>query len=186
VAQADGRSMEIIVVDDCSRDETSTVLHRLARMRPLRIVAGPGRGAAAAINTGVRAARFSIICQVDQDVVLGPGWMRLLTAELEDPMVGAACAIHCTWLPFAAGLLRFIGFQHVTDERLEYPSRDRHGRRLGDSRRLRISPGTLPNSRRPGEASRPAKRGVGAARRSCPRLSFPFGILGYLAIIGRR
>ena len=54
------------------------------------IIAGEGRGAAAAINTGVRAARFPIICQVDQDVVLKPGWMRRLAAALDDPAVGAA------------------------------------------------------------------------------------------------
>lgn len=89
LAQADGRPMEIIVVDDASQDDSSAVLLRLAEIWPLRIVAGEGRGAAAASNTGVRAARFPIICQVDQDVVLRPGWMRLLTAVLEDPTVGA-------------------------------------------------------------------------------------------------
>ena len=90
LAQADGRPMEIILVDDRSRDGSSAVLRRLAAIWPLRIVAGEGRGAAAAINTGVRAARHPIICQVDQDVVLRPGWMRLLTEALEDPAVAAA------------------------------------------------------------------------------------------------
>lgn len=90
LAQADGRPMEVILVDDRSHDGSSTVLRRLARIWPLRIVAGEGRGAAAAINTGVRAARYPIICQVDQDVVLRPGWMRLLTEALEDPTVAAA------------------------------------------------------------------------------------------------
>jgi cellulose synthase/poly-beta-1,6-N-acetylglucosamine synthase-like glycosyltransferase len=90
LAQADGRPMEVIVVDDASQDDSSAVLQRLAETWPLRIVAGEGRGAAAASNTGVRAARFPIICQVDQDVVLKPGWMRLLTAQLDDPTVGAA------------------------------------------------------------------------------------------------
>jgi hypothetical protein len=89
LAQADGRPMEIIVVDDASEDDSSAVLQRLADIWPLRIVAGEGRGAAAASNTGVRAARFPIICQVDQDVVLKPGWMRLLATNFSDPTVAA-------------------------------------------------------------------------------------------------
>ena len=90
LSQADGRPMEVIVVDDRSRDDTAAILQHLADQWPLRIVAGEGRGAAAAINTGVRAARFPIICQVDQDVVLKPGWMRRLADELTDPAVAAA------------------------------------------------------------------------------------------------
>ena len=57
LAQADGRSMEVLVVDDRSHDGSSIVLRRLAGIWPLRIVAGEGRGAAAAINIGVRAAQ---------------------------------------------------------------------------------------------------------------------------------
>src|SRR5262245_12886210 len=89
VAQADGRPMEIIVVDDASQDDSSAVLQELAQIWPLRIIAGEARGAAAASNTGVRAALFPIICQVDQDVVLRPGWMARLTVLLEDRSVGA-------------------------------------------------------------------------------------------------
>ena len=89
VAQCDGRPTEIIVVDDRSQDDSSAVLRRLAEVWPLRIVQGEGSGAAAAINTGLRAARFPIICQVDQDVVLRPGWMVRLLEELDDATVGA-------------------------------------------------------------------------------------------------
>jgi hypothetical protein len=93
LAQADGRPMEVIVVDDCSQDESASILRRISGQWPLRniaIIAGEGRGAAAAINTGVRAARFPIICQVDQDVVVQAGWMQRLTAEFDDPAVAAA------------------------------------------------------------------------------------------------
>jgi Glycosyl transferase family 2 len=89
-AQADGRPMEIIVVDDRSSDRSEAILNRLAERMPLRILTGEGRGATAALNVGVRAARFAIVCQVDQDVVVGAEWMRRLTAELDDPNVAAA------------------------------------------------------------------------------------------------
>ncbi|HEX3702265.1 MAG TPA: glycosyltransferase [Vicinamibacterales bacterium] len=90
LAQSDGRPMEVIVVDDQSRDGSADVIQSLAKRRPLRVIAGDGHGAAAAINVGVRAARWPIICQVDQDVVLQEGWMRRLTGALADPGVAAA------------------------------------------------------------------------------------------------
>jgi hypothetical protein len=33
--------------------------------------------------------------------------------------VSAACAVHCTLLPLAAGLLPILGLQHFADERIE-------------------------------------------------------------------
>jgi glycosyltransferase involved in cell wall biosynthesis len=84
------RPVEIVVVDDGSRDGSGGILRRLSETYPLRLLAGDGRGAAAAINAGVGAARFPLIAQVDQDVVLKPGWLNALASELEDPSVGAA------------------------------------------------------------------------------------------------
>jgi len=94
--QADGRSMEVIVVDDGSDDGSDRILQELTGMGPLRILVGPGRGAAAAVNTGVRAARFPIICQVDQDVIVGTGWMARLAAGFDDPQVAAVQAYYAS------------------------------------------------------------------------------------------
>ena len=109
LVQADGRPMEIIVVDDVSQDDSSALLRRLADIWPLRIIEGDGRGAAAAINSGVRAARFPIICQVDQDVVLRPGWMCSLLKELDDPSVGAVQGYYASD-PDATLFARAMGF----------------------------------------------------------------------------
>ena len=90
LAQDDDRPREIIVVDDGGDDDSSLVLKEIAARLPVHVVPGARRGAAAAVNTGIRAARHGIICQVDQDVVLRPDWTRRLVAELDDPWVGAA------------------------------------------------------------------------------------------------
>ena len=95
-AQADGRPMEIIVVEDGSQDGSAALLRSLAGTYPLTVVTGPGRGAAAAVNAGVRLASHPIICQVDQDVVLERGWMATLVDALDDPSVAAAQGCYIT------------------------------------------------------------------------------------------
>lgn len=94
LAQADGRPMEVIVVDDHSSDASSAILQ--SYVGRIRIVAGPGRGATAALNEGIRHARYPILCQVDQDVILHPGWMAEVVARLADPTVGAAQGYYVT------------------------------------------------------------------------------------------
>ena len=90
LAQSDGRPMEIIAVEDGSRDNSAALLESMASACPLTVIAGPCRGAAAAVNAGVRIARYPIVCQVDQDVVLEPGWMAALVACLDNSAVVAA------------------------------------------------------------------------------------------------
>jgi len=91
LAEADGRPFEIVVVDDGSVDRSVAIVEALALTAPIRVVRRHGGGAAAAINAGIRVARYPIICQVDQDVRLHPGWLQTLAAELDaDPDVAAA------------------------------------------------------------------------------------------------
>jgi len=81
---------EVIAVDDGGQDGSRAILDAYARRGQLRIVDGPRRGAAAALNVGIRAASHDIVCQIDQDVIIRPGWLTVLTAALDDPTVAAA------------------------------------------------------------------------------------------------
>jgi len=87
-------SAEIIVVDDGSTDDSRLIVADLAETIPMRVIRGSGRGAAAALNTGIRAARFALIAQIDQDVIIRPGWTHALAAALADPTVAAAQGWH--------------------------------------------------------------------------------------------
>ena len=88
--QADGRPMEIIVVDDRSQDSSTAWLAERARERRIRLLNGAGRGVSAALNVGMGVALHPVICQVDQDVELLPGWMPSVVGMLErDPQLGA-------------------------------------------------------------------------------------------------
>jgi glycosyltransferase involved in cell wall biosynthesis len=81
---------EILAVDDGSTDGSIRYLRGLAEAGAVRVVDGPGRGVAAAVNAGIREATFPLICQIDQDVVVNPGWLATLLAALDEPEVAAA------------------------------------------------------------------------------------------------
>jgi glycosyltransferase involved in cell wall biosynthesis len=67
---------EVLVVDDGSTDATPALLERLATSHPvLRWVRQDNAGRAVARNTGIREARGDVLCYVDSDVLVVPGFV---------------------------------------------------------------------------------------------------------------
>ncbi len=147
LAQRDGRPFEVIVVDDGSTDGTGRWLRRLDRDGVIRLLAGPARGPAAAVNAGIREAAHPIVCQIDQDVILHPGWLAVVLRGLADQ--GAAAAQGHYVAPPQAGLLarvmgldleqRYAGMQgpvvdHVCTGNVAYRASALHDAGLLDER----------------------------------------------------
>jgi len=79
---ASDSSIEVILVDDASTDDSQTVADRY----PIRWIAHDScRGAASARNTGARAARGEILVFTDTDIVLPPDIFEILEKDYADP-----------------------------------------------------------------------------------------------------
>ena len=97
LAQSYG-NFEIVVVDDASNDELAAALGEFADQR-LRCLAHPfNRGAAAARNTGIAAARGEFVAFLDSDDVWFAGKLAHQVAAMRGQppeIVGHVCAYDC-------------------------------------------------------------------------------------------
>ncbi len=79
--------LEIIVVDDGSRDNSKEVADSFGAV--VLDSGGTGTGPAAARNRGARAARGEILAFIDSDCIASPQWLEELAGFFEDPEVAA-------------------------------------------------------------------------------------------------
>lgn len=87
--QESGAPFEVVLVEDRSAPAAVDGVLRAWPSAPIRRVPVHGAGAADALNAGVAAARFPLIAQVDQDVVLHPGWLTELLTCMDADQVAA-------------------------------------------------------------------------------------------------
>ena len=83
--------LEVVVVDNASSDDTPAMLRARAASDPrLMVVLEPvNRGFAAGCNRAAREASGEVLCFLNNDTVLTPGWLGPLVTTLEDePGVG--------------------------------------------------------------------------------------------------
>ena len=181
-AELANRPHEILVVDDGSGDESVEICRRSGDA-DVQVVDGPRRGAAAAVNAGLRLARFDLVAQIDQDVIVRPGWFATLIDALRDPHVAAAQGWYITD-PAASALARVMSTRsraalrahrrrslrprlhrqrHLAARR--HPPRRRARRNAGLRIRQRLE--LSPDRRRlpPGDSSRGGQRASLARRR---------------------
>lgn len=78
-----GPSDELVVVDDCSRDETVSVLRALEDPRVRIHCNERNRGVVASLERALRLARNDVLMLADQDDVWLPGRVRALVAALQ-------------------------------------------------------------------------------------------------------
>ncbi len=84
-------NLEVIVVDNASSDATPEWLAELEEREPrARVVRNAeNRGFAAGCNQGLSLARGEFLVILNNDTVVGPGWIRTLLAHLRrDPGIG--------------------------------------------------------------------------------------------------
>jgi mycofactocin system glycosyltransferase len=76
--------VEVIVVDDASRDHTAAVVRRFNT----RLIIQPhNQGQSAARNIGAEAAQGEIIAFLDSDCIASPNWLRELVPYFQDSRV---------------------------------------------------------------------------------------------------
>lgn len=80
----DGLAWEMIVVDNCSTDETPQVIEEFAGRLPLRRVAEPHLGLSHARNAAAREARGAYVVWTDDDVFVGPDWLAAYARAVRD------------------------------------------------------------------------------------------------------
>ncbi len=83
--------LEVVVVNDCSTDASLERVNAISDNR-VRVINGPCRGVAAALNEGLAAARGEIIMRCDADDLYPPQRIaRQVKWLVEHPEYGAVC-----------------------------------------------------------------------------------------------
>jgi peptidoglycan-N-acetylglucosamine deacetylase len=90
ILKSDYPNLEVIVVDDGSQDQTSSVVSRgFAADKQVLLFHKENGGKASAINLGIRKAKGDIIVAIDADTIVTPKSISLLIRHFEDENIAA-------------------------------------------------------------------------------------------------
>lgn len=87
---SDYPDLDIVVVDDGSKDDTAGVVRRAYGEHPrVSLLSKPNGGKASALNLGIKGCRGEIIVALDADTVFDRNTVSKLVRHFADPAVGA-------------------------------------------------------------------------------------------------
>lgn len=84
---------DVVIVDDGSTDGTPLVIEDWRRAHPnisIRVVQGPSRGVAAAVNAGIAACSVDVIVRLDGHSIPSPNYIAASLSALSQSGVGVA------------------------------------------------------------------------------------------------
>lgn len=84
--------LEILVIDDHSTDETSTIAASYQRVKVIGLSSeGEGFGKKAALKEGVKQSTGQVLLFTDADCVLGSGWVASMVESLQNAKASFVC-----------------------------------------------------------------------------------------------
>jgi glycosyltransferase involved in cell wall biosynthesis len=114
----DDPALEVLAVDDASTDGGAMRVRAwMARDARVRLLRAHGTGLAAALRTGLEAARGELIARMDADDLCHPERLALQRAFLlqhpEISVVGTRVRAFCDEGAVGAGMLRYVAWQNA-------------------------------------------------------------------------
>ncbi|MBR4451509.1 MAG: glycosyltransferase family 2 protein [Clostridia bacterium] len=90
VLAADYEKLDVIVVDDGSKDKTYQILQREFGDNPrVKIITKENGGKHSALNEGIAASRGSFLLLIDADTIIAPDSVKLMVSHFTDERVAA-------------------------------------------------------------------------------------------------
>jgi peptidoglycan-N-acetylglucosamine deacetylase len=119
VLSSDYRKLEVLVIDDGSKDETAAqVLSNFGGNPRVHLLRQPNQGKPAALNHGLAEAGGELVVSIDADTFVEPEAISRLVRHFADPRVGAVAgnvkvANRNRWLT------RWQALEYITSQNLE-------------------------------------------------------------------